>query len=216
MAYIYCITNKINGKQYVGKTENTIDKRWKEHCNDYLKERCEKRPLYNAMKKYGIDNFEIKELEYLKEGGKLLSDRETYWIEQLDTYNSGYNATKGGDGNTIFNYDNIIALYKQGKSMEEVSKIVNCSRDTVSNIINSHNIPKNKILSGSCKQPKSILQYNKDTEEFIQEFKTMTIAAHWLADNGYAKIYSTGIVQKLGDCCKGKIKSAYKFKWKYK
>ena len=44
----------------------------------------------------------------------------------------------------------------------------------------------------------------------------MTIAAHWLADNGYAKTYSTGIVQKLGDCCKGKIKSAYKFKWKYK
>ena len=35
--------------------------------------------------------------------------------------------------------------------MEEVSKIVNCSRDTVSNVINSHNIPKNKILSGSCK-----------------------------------------------------------------
>ena len=45
MAYIYLITNKINGKQYVGKTENTIDERWREHCNDYQREHCEKRPL---------------------------------------------------------------------------------------------------------------------------------------------------------------------------
>ena len=98
MGYIYVITNKINGKQYVGKTENTIDKRWREHCNNYQREHCEKRPLYNAMLKYGIDNFEIKELEYLKEGGKLLSDREIYWIEKLNTYgHNGYNATKGGD-----------------------------------------------------------------------------------------------------------------------
>lgn len=57
------------------------------------------------MNKYGIDNFEIKELEYLKEGGKLLSDRETYWIEKLGTYGSnGYNATKGGDGKTLYNH----------------------------------------------------------------------------------------------------------------
>lgn len=34
MSFIYCITNDINGKQYVGKTDFTIEKRFKEHCHD--------------------------------------------------------------------------------------------------------------------------------------------------------------------------------------
>ena len=39
MPYIYKITNDINGKIYIGKTLSTIEQRFKEHCQDYLKER---------------------------------------------------------------------------------------------------------------------------------------------------------------------------------
>lgn len=63
MSYIYVITNEINGKQYVGKTNDSVEKRFKEHINDSKKERCEKRPLYNAMNKYGAENFSISVLE---------------------------------------------------------------------------------------------------------------------------------------------------------
>ena len=34
MAYIYKITNNVNGKIYIGKTEHSVEKRFKEHCSD--------------------------------------------------------------------------------------------------------------------------------------------------------------------------------------
>ena len=44
------------------KTTYSVTKRFQEHCRDYKKERCEKRPLYDAMNKYGIENFVVEEL----------------------------------------------------------------------------------------------------------------------------------------------------------
>lgn len=35
--YIYCITNNINNKKYIGLTTNTIEIRWKEHISSYSK-----------------------------------------------------------------------------------------------------------------------------------------------------------------------------------
>lgn len=68
---------------------------YRKDCKDSRKERCEKRPLYDAMNKYGVENFIVEELEYVKDEN-ILSEREVYWIKELETY--GYNATKGGDG----------------------------------------------------------------------------------------------------------------------
>lgn len=60
---IYKITNDINNKIYVGKTSNTLEQRFKEHCVDCQKREEEKRPLYSAMKKYGIEHFKISLIE---------------------------------------------------------------------------------------------------------------------------------------------------------
>lgn len=108
MSYIYCITNHVNGKKYIGKTTSSVSKRWKEHCRDYKKERCKDRPLYRAMNKYGIDSFSIEMLEECS--SKESSGRETYWINEFKTYGNGYNATTGGDGSIIWNYDEIREL----------------------------------------------------------------------------------------------------------
>lgn len=210
MGYIYCITNEINGKQYVGKTVYSVNKRWQEHCLDYLKDRNEKRPLYDAMNKYGINNFSIETLQEYDELD--LTSWEIFWIDKLDTYKNGYNATLGGDGKILFDYKQIIELYKQGKTMKEVSIEVGCCIDTVSKVVNSYNIPKNKVFVGSCKQPKRIKMFNENN---FQIFESCASAAHWLVDNKYAKTYNGGVRGKISMCANGQLKTAYKHKWEW-
>jgi group I intron endonuclease len=90
---IYCITSIINRKQYVGQTKSELNKRWKEHL--YEAKKYNTRPLYRALNKYGASNFKIKILEECPI--EKLNDRESYWVEKLNTFNEGYNATSGGD-----------------------------------------------------------------------------------------------------------------------
>ena len=86
--FIYKITNKVNGKVYIGKTEETVEKRFKQHLSEYLKERSKNRPLYRAMQKYGKENFEVCTLEETNNS----SEREIFWIEFYSSYSNGYNA----------------------------------------------------------------------------------------------------------------------------
>ena len=92
---IYLITNTVNDKKYVGQTITSLNKRWLAHIQESKTNST--RPLYRAINKYGIDNFKIKILEECD--SNILSEREIYWIKQLDTYHKGYNATTGGDIN---------------------------------------------------------------------------------------------------------------------
>jgi group I intron endonuclease len=104
MIGIYCIRNKINGKQYVGKSTN-IEKRWRVHKNLKSKS-CSY--IHRALLKYGIDNFDFVVLEQIDSKTpnlkELLNFRESFWIQKLDTivdHNKGYNLTYGGEGLTI-------------------------------------------------------------------------------------------------------------------
>lgn len=95
--FIYQITNKINGKRYVGKTsKKTIQDRWKTHLSDSKRSNTK---LYNAIKKYGGENFSIDVFEQTGNVSReKLNERERYWIEVLEPE---YNMTKGGDGGWI-------------------------------------------------------------------------------------------------------------------
>ena len=55
--FIYKITNKINGKLYIGQTIFTIEKRWHEHL---LNSKLDNQYLCRAIRKHGSENFEIK------------------------------------------------------------------------------------------------------------------------------------------------------------
>lgn len=92
MIGIYKITNKINGKCYIGQSTN-IEERLKAH-----KRSKQNKPLYNAFKKYNINNFIFEVLEECKKDE--LSEREIYYIDLYKSSNSkyGYNLSLGGEG----------------------------------------------------------------------------------------------------------------------
>lgn len=93
---VYLIMNKINGKGYVGKTKRVLSQRLKEHVQHAKLDHIEM-PLYAAIRKYGIDAFEIKILQECSTPEDL-NVAEKEWIKNLGTFEHGYNATLGGDG----------------------------------------------------------------------------------------------------------------------
>lgn len=205
MAFIYKISNTINNKVYIGKTEFSLEKRFQEHCRDSSKKRLnEIRPLYRAMNKYGTDKFFIELIEETDQA----EEREKYWIEQYNSFHYGYNATIGGDGKKLYDYELIKQLIASKKTYSEIQEIIGCSKDTISSIAQAANL---SVIRETCK---SVVGINKKTfEEY--KFDSIAEAARWLVENDYAHSIPRDIKSKISLVCKGMRKSAYGFTWHY-
>ena len=90
---IYKIENKINGKVYIGQSQN-IFKRWSVHGNINKAGNC-KMAIAKAITKYGVENFKFEILELCTK--EELNIKEIYWVSVYDSYKKGYNSTTGGD-----------------------------------------------------------------------------------------------------------------------
>jgi group I intron endonuclease len=90
---VYKTTNHINGKIYIGRklTKNLND--------GYL---GSGNHFKRALNKYGQDNFYREILEFCQDR-KQLSEREIWWIAELDARNPiiGYNIGRGGEGSNL-------------------------------------------------------------------------------------------------------------------
>lgn len=203
MAYIYQIINDINQKIYVGKTEFSIEKRFKEHCKDAFRERNEKRPLYSAMRKYGVEHFHIELIEETDDA----NNREIYWIEKLGSFKWGYNATIGGDGKKYLDYDLIIASYQEIKNIEETARKLGISSDSVERILKEK---KEKIYSQQevnlVKSGKKVAQCDKKTGKILNIFPSIGSAG---------RAINKPDITHISAVCLGKRQSAYGYKWKF-
>jgi group I intron endonuclease len=98
MFYIYIIENKTVDGCYVGKTNNP-QQRWTRHCKNAIEGKHANVHLYNAMRKYGIDSFEMRILEEHHDESHVLDVLEPAWIERLRVEGRNvYNMTDGGEG----------------------------------------------------------------------------------------------------------------------
>lgn len=89
---IYKITNKINGKIYVGQTINSLQRRIAHYRGE-----TDDRPIVNALQKYGMNNF-IFEIIDKAASIEDLNEKEIFWIKKLNSTDRsiGYNIREGG------------------------------------------------------------------------------------------------------------------------
>ena len=207
--FIYKISNKINNKVYIGKTLSSLEKRFKEHIHDCERRKIEKRPLYRAMCKYGVENFYIELVE--ESPIDMLSDRERYWIKYYNSYYNGYNATLGGDGTPTYDYQAIVKEFIFGKTIKELAVEFKCCVDTITQALKLANI--DTTINGHKRLHKELVA-KKITGEFIAKFKSRKEAAIWLQDNNYTKCEDIdNITATIGRVANGKRFSAYGLKW---
>lgn len=211
--YVYLIENKINNKKYVGCTIYSLNSRFKNHLRTLNK--FPNRPLYRAIKKYGVENFSIIALESCDKS--LLPEREIYWIKKLDTYRNGYNATLGGEGRKTIDQEKVIELYKKHQIINKVAMEMGCDIGSVRLILKNNDIEINKdahaIVTG-----KKVIAYDMKTGEIVKIFLSQYKAGEWVQSLGKTKITDLAKVSYIiGRAARhlDNRKQAYGFRWEF-
>lgn len=169
--YIYCYTNKINNKQYIGQTNN-IERRKKQHLQDSIHcyqghETSYKSPFHSAIRKYGIDNFifEILEIIETDDWDEINQVESDYIKNKKCLAPDGYNLKAQGEANRGLNISklskeqilSIITDLKNGVAIKTIAEKNNLSCSYISDINN-----------GRCCRIENIqypLQQNRITED---------------------------------------------------
>lgn len=119
---IYKITNKKNGKIYIGQSVN-IEQRLSNHKSDYNNPSKVNYniKLYRSMRKHGLESFTFEIIEEISQN---LTEREQHYIDLYDSINIGYNTLNAIDPLTGENNPNAKL------SVNEVLEIYELLRNT--------------------------------------------------------------------------------------
>ena len=193
---IYCAAN---GKWYVGQAAN-IRRRNQEELRDLNAGKSHKAHLQNAWNLYGPDAFVWLTLEVcdLEE----LDQKETHWVEQLDSFRSGFNKTLGGRG--ARGYRHTEAQKQHLREINSGGRNPRCGRP-ISEEAKSR--MRANALGGNSPRAKAVLQLSLDGR-ILQEFASISDAAR-----------ATGTVgSHIGGVCSGrpKRKTAGGYRWAWK
>lgn len=196
--FIYKITNKVNNKVYIGQTRYTIESRWRQHLKNFNVEH-RKQPLYNAFAKYGIENFEVEQVEEVNV--EKLDEREIFWIAKYDSFKNGYNATLGGQAGKIYywtdsQYEEIRTMYLSGFTTANIAKHYNVSAWTILNILKSLNVKLrgNPLAMNAVEKAEFIKRYENGTslKELANDYNTdkETVKRFLIKNNVNLRVHS--------------------------
>lgn len=160
MTGIYQIKNLVNNKSYIGLSVD-IEKRWAQHKNALNKNRHCNEKLQNAWNKYGVENFQwniLEECEYEK-----CFDREIYYIQLFNSFDQGYNLTRGGDKGGSEYWEKPVYVYTlQGDFALEFRSRAEAERQ-----LGCHSIKE--CCLGSCSRGYS--KVNQEWYQYSYEYK---------------------------------------------
>jgi group I intron endonuclease len=241
--FIYCITNKITGLQYIGQTRVSVSERYKQHIDEAFKTNRNLH-LYNSMRKYGIENFTVTTLESDIPVSEL-NNKEIAYIKLYDTFNNGYNNTEGGGGVVGYKHSEK-TRFKIGESVkasmykintpERTAKIIKAQKGRKfteehkqhlresckgkrygenNPFYNKEHKQSTKDTIGYCNAKFSICQYDLKTGDVINTFKTLNEAASYIKDSNITNAKLKSIKYRITYTCENKQSHAYNFGWKY-
>lgn len=171
MGLIYKWTNTTNGKAYIGKCHNTLEKRTREHLAGRGSQL-----LKSAFDKYGVDAFT---LEILYDGVfDVMLD--TFERDAIKTYNTkapnGYNLTDGGTGGNGLKHTE---EFKKKVSERHKGKVM--SDEQKRKISDAH---KGKTLTEEHKAKLSLAHKGKVSSKEHRLNQSRAIKAWWTKRKG--------------------------------
>ena len=237
MGIIYKVTNKKNGKVYIGQTKYTLNKRKSDHLCAAKKQNTR---FYNSIKKYGEENFLWEEIDR-DDDENILNEKENFWIHKNKSLDVlfGYNMKEGGDCHSQTDVEVLLKMRKAnlgkhhseetkkkisksriGKtaSQETKSKLSNARKGEKNNMFGKHHSEetkkkisdskKNKELS--CRQIYGLTQTHEKAKKKVICVETEII---------YNSIVEASIKNNidksyLSKCCKNN-KTAKGFHWRF-
>ena len=129
---VYCYTNLINNKKYIGqvnRTKNDLKQRHRQHIFSSTNENSKDydTPFHRAIRKYGVDDFKLEVLSITD--NYCVDMIERHFIFVYNTINDGYNICEGGHNGNCF----------AGKNDEEMNEIKRKIRDKATNRLKDKN-----------------------------------------------------------------------------
>lgn len=203
MIGIYKITNRINGRCYIGQSSD-IEYRFAEHKRQYNYQGCAHYHLYKAFRKYGLDNFDFSVIEECEQS--LLNEREKFWIKHYDSFKNGYNMTLGGEGTEQIERSDIYKLWDDGLTVSDIAIKIGCSPITVSRIVCSYDgyDKKDSAIRGKLWHRKPVTQYGLDGRQ-IRNYDSILDASEATGVHGDC----------ISACCNKRLKSAGGYQWSF-
>lgn len=191
---IYKITNKINGKIYIGSSID-IKRRWKEHKRQLDLNIHKNKYMQNSWLKYGEENFKFEVIENVYFKDKLI-EREQFYVDFYKSYNRGNG----------YNVAVIVDAPMNHRKHSDKSKKIMREKKLGTKWSKSQKENKSKQVKGKplIKNRKKVYQY-KLNGEFIKLWDSISIAAKEMNID----------VTAISNNCLGKTHSSYGFIWSY-
>ena len=167
--------------------------------------------LYQAMRRYGFDNFEFSVIEECR--NEELKDKERYYISAYDTVVNGYNEALGGVGKPLWTTKHIDAfrvLYENGWLLQDIARIFSSNPKTIGKKLKQYyGIDTKQNSNAYNSKPVT----GKRQDETIN-FKSSTDAAIYLINNKIANNNNlSSVASKIRAVVGNPSRTAYGFTW---